>query len=221
MAVEARERSLGTAFLRSLWQSVDSPEERAGDAFAVEHVGQVLVGTPQALCRFAITPSLLFKFDLEIFACEHETELTKARLHVHNKMKPDLHFSKKLQSLLEKRGLKPAGFAREIGISHVAVGNWLKGAVPKSDKLRAIAEFFDVPIGDLLFEAHLDRIQEASRKAVAKYGETPEAQAAMEDELKTLDAEEKRVAKTFRERAAKLIEIANKLDPPKRSESQR
>jgi phage repressor protein C with HTH and peptisase S24 domain len=65
-------------------------------------------------------------------------------------LKENLHFSKRLKSLIDARGISPYKLGKEIGVSHVAIGNWLEGQVPKSKYLDALARFFGVSMGWLL-----------------------------------------------------------------------
>jgi len=65
-------------------------------------------------------------------------------------VKENLQFAKVLKSLLEQRKLKPFALAKEIGVSHVAIGNFLAGQLPKSEHLLSLARFFDVQMEFLL-----------------------------------------------------------------------
>ena len=56
-------------------------------------------------------------------------------------MKEKLHWPKTLEFLIKQREIKPAELAREIKVSHVAVGNYLKGAEPGATTLKAIADY--------------------------------------------------------------------------------
>jgi transcriptional regulator with XRE-family HTH domain len=60
-------------------------------------------------------------------------------------------FAAELQKLLNQRGIKPADLARQIEISHVAIGNYLKGRIPHGDILIQIAKYLGVSVDDLLF----------------------------------------------------------------------
>jgi SOS-response transcriptional repressor LexA len=59
-------------------------------------------------------------------------------------LKEKLHFSERLETLLKTRGLKASHLAKEIGLSHVAIGNFLNGQLPKSEHLAMLADFFHV-----------------------------------------------------------------------------
>jgi transcriptional regulator with XRE-family HTH domain len=69
-------------------------------------------------------------------------------------------FSSYLRDLIERRGLSPAGLAREIGLSHVAVGNYLSGRVPRYDQAKKLADFFGVSTDELLSGGN--KLQEAA-----------------------------------------------------------
>ena len=49
------------------------------------------------------------------------------------------------QILLDEKGLKNADVARATGISNMTLSDWKRGkSVPKSDKMRKIAEYLNV-----------------------------------------------------------------------------
>ena len=49
------------------------------------------------------------------------------------------------QRLLDEKGLKNADVARATGISNMTLSDWKRGkSVPKSDKMRKIAEYLNV-----------------------------------------------------------------------------
>ena len=53
-----------------------------------------------------------------------------------------------------------------VGLSHVAIGNFLRGQLPKSEHLLSLARFFDVPMEQLL-GAEVAAERGRARKAVA------------------------------------------------------
>lgn len=53
---------------------------------------------------------------------------------------------------MEKREVNASALAKIIGVSHVAVGNFLDGQVPKADHLYAIAKYFGVTMESLIAE---------------------------------------------------------------------
>lgn len=55
--------------------------------------------------------------------------------------------------LCEKKGIKPSDVSKATGISTATLTNWKQGKyTPKYPKLKAIADFFDVPVSDLMVE---------------------------------------------------------------------
>ena len=51
------------------------------------------------------------------------------------------------QRLLDEKGLKNADAARATGISNMTLSDWKRGkSTPKQDKLKLIAEYFDVSV---------------------------------------------------------------------------
>lgn len=55
------------------------------------------------------------------------------------------------RKLCEERGVKPAQVSRGTGIPTATLSSWKKGIyTPKQDKLQKIADFFNVPISDIL-----------------------------------------------------------------------
>lgn len=55
------------------------------------------------------------------------------------------------QKLLDEKGLKNADVARATGISNMTLSDWKRGkSVPKSDKMRKIAEYLNVSVEYLL-----------------------------------------------------------------------
>lgn len=55
--------------------------------------------------------------------------------------------------LCEKKGIKPSDVSKATGISTATLTNWKQGKyTPKYDKLKVIANYFDVPVSDLMVE---------------------------------------------------------------------
>ncbi|MEO8207052.1 MAG: response regulator [Chthoniobacterales bacterium] len=65
-------------------------------------------------------------------------------------------FSTRLNQLMRRRHLKAAALAREIGISHVAVKNYLEGRIPDTKLLFQLAKYFGVSMEYLLTGSFLD-----------------------------------------------------------------
>lgn len=51
---------------------------------------------------------------------------------------------------MQKRGVNNLALARAVNVSHVAIGNFVSGQLPKSEHLVALAEFFEVSTDELL-----------------------------------------------------------------------
>ena len=55
------------------------------------------------------------------------------------------------QRLLDEKGLKNSDVARATGISNMTLSDWKRGkSVPKSDKMRKIAEYLNVSLDYLM-----------------------------------------------------------------------
>lgn len=55
--------------------------------------------------------------------------------------------------LCEKKGIKPSDVSKATGISTATLTNWKQGKyTPKYNKLKVIANYFDVPVSDLMVE---------------------------------------------------------------------
>jgi transcriptional regulator with XRE-family HTH domain len=59
-------------------------------------------------------------------------------------------FVERLQSLRDRQGLNNLQLAKAVGLSHVSIGNFLNGQLPKSEHLVSLADFFDVTTDWLL-----------------------------------------------------------------------
>ena len=68
------------------------------------------------------------------------------------------------QRLLDKQGLKNADVARATGISNMTLSDWKRGkSVPKSDKMRKIAEYLNVSVDYLMTGNEAQFIVEAAK----------------------------------------------------------
>lgn len=55
--------------------------------------------------------------------------------------------------LCEKRGIKPSDVSKATGISTATLTNWKQGKyTPKYNKLKVIANYFDIPVSELMVE---------------------------------------------------------------------
>jgi transcriptional regulator with XRE-family HTH domain len=59
-------------------------------------------------------------------------------------LKEKLHFAERLRSLRDERRLTNLELGKAVGLSHVSIGNFLEGQLPKSEHLLALAKFFGV-----------------------------------------------------------------------------
>ena len=76
--------------------------------------------------------------------------LRKFSYNVNLFLKEKLQFSERLRSLRDKQGLSNLEIAKSIGVSHVSIGNFLEGQLPKSEHLMALAKYFGVTTDWLL-----------------------------------------------------------------------
>lgn len=68
------------------------------------------------------------------------------------------------QKLLDEKGLKNADVARATGISNMTLSDWKRGkSVPKSDKMRKIAEYLNVSVDYLMTGNEAQFIVEAAK----------------------------------------------------------
>ena len=65
-------------------------------------------------------------------------------------LKEKLQFAERLRSLRDEKGLNNAELAKAVGLSHVSIGNFLEGQLPRSEYLAALAQFFGVSTDWLL-----------------------------------------------------------------------
>ena len=71
------------------------------------------------------------------------------------------------QRLLDEKGLKNADVARATGISNMTLSDWKRGkSVPKSDKMRNIAEYLNVSVDYLMTGKEVEFIVETAKKDV-------------------------------------------------------
>ena len=71
------------------------------------------------------------------------------------------------QRLLDEKGLKNADVARATGISNMTLSDWKRGkSVPKSDKMRKIAEYLNVSVDYLMTGNEVQFIVETAKKDV-------------------------------------------------------
>lgn len=57
----------------------------------------------------------------------------------------------RLQKLLDERNMTPYQLSKEVDIAQSTLSDWKTGrSKPKVDKLKILAEYFDVPITDFI-----------------------------------------------------------------------
>jgi len=84
-------------------------------------------------------------------------------------LKEKLHFAERLRILRDQRGLTNVELGRSVGLSHVSIGNFLEGQLPKSEHLATIAEYFGVTTDWLLGREKKEAPSPALREAVPEY----------------------------------------------------
>ena len=76
--------------------------------------------------------------------------LRKISYNVNLFLKEKLQFAERLRALRDQRELNNLQLAKAVGLSHVSIGNFLEGQLPKSEHLHALAGFFGVTTDFLL-----------------------------------------------------------------------
>jgi transcriptional regulator with XRE-family HTH domain len=116
-------------------------------------------------------------------------------------------FSLTLFRLMHSRGLKQKDLAEKLGFSQGSVSGWLKGQIPNSAKLAAIAEFFCVSTDELLRGYDpLDHLAAAAAMADKHPGTHAEKQAKFDRVMESQRA----CVSNWRERA-ELAERKNMI----------
>jgi len=78
---------------------------------------------------------------------------------VQEKKETNVTFALELKKLLDERNMTAASLAKALEISHVAIGNYLKGRLPHGDILVEIARYFGKSADDLLFGPEAQRAE--------------------------------------------------------------
>ena len=99
-------------------------------------------------------------------------------------MKQKLQFADRLRQLRDQKKLSNPELGRAVGLSHVSIGNFLDGQLPKSEHLHALAEFFGVTTDWLLG-------REPGEAQAAFHEDAPEY--LLDDALAELDALKEKV----------------------------
>jgi len=76
--------------------------------------------------------------------------LRKFSYNVNKFLKEKLQFAERLRTLRDQQSLTNAQLGKAVGLSHVSIGNFLEGQLPKSEHLHALAEYFGVTTDWLL-----------------------------------------------------------------------
>ena len=85
-----------------------------------------------------------------------------------------------------KRGLSRRALASAVGVTHPTVAKWINGAVPRSNELYRLAQFFDMPINEVFAAAALSELMQnpsglilevapSRLPAVRKFGSAPQS----------------------------------------------
>ena len=99
-------------------------------------------------------------------------------------LKKKLQFAERLRFLRDQREISSLELGKSVGLSHVSIGNFLDGQLPKSEHLAALAEFFGVSTDWLLG-------REPEMTPPALHENTPEY--LLDDALAELDALKEKV----------------------------
>lgn len=128
-----------------------------------------------------------------------------------------MEFAKKLDRLMKLRGQTQRSLAAALNLSHRAVGGWLSGAKPHRGTALLLAEYFCVPVEDLLddsralpIDCFTSELASAARQVQEAY---PSNSAAAENALDQLllRNEQREAAKRLRKVAEEISAIAKLL----------
>jgi transcriptional regulator with XRE-family HTH domain len=110
--------------------------------------------------------------------------LRKFSYKVNTILKEKLKFAERLRFLRDQKNLTNLELGKSVGLSHVSIGNFLDGQLPKSEYLAALAEYFGVTTDWLLG-------RDAEMSPPALHENTPEY--LLDDALAELDALKEKV----------------------------
>ena len=129
-----------------------------------------------------------------------------------------MEFAQKLDRLMKQRGQTQRSLAAALDLSHRAVGGWLSGSKPHRGTALLLAEYFQLPVEDLLDDSRalpLDRyaagIREVSQRVQEAYPENPDAAMHAADYF-LLQKTNREAARRLRKLADDLASIAGLLD---------
>ncbi len=81
------------------------------------------------------------------------------------KVSTKLNFSWRLRQLMENHQINQKQLAKEIDVAQGSISGWLKGRIPTSEKVRRIAQFFEITEEWLLCLDSETQLKEAVRYA--------------------------------------------------------
>lgn len=81
-------------------------------------------------------------------------------------------FYAKFVQLCNEKGVSQSAAARGIGLDKSAVTRWSKGSVPRGTTLYRLAEYFGVPVSELLGEGDSTERTDVATTGVAKVAES-------------------------------------------------
>ena len=91
-----------------------------------------------------------------------------------NSVKYDMSiFTSNLQKYIEVSGKQQKEIAQELGVGQSTFCDWVKGKIfPRIDKLKALADYFDVKMSDLIEVRTLpvERISKEQQEVLNLYG---------------------------------------------------
>ncbi len=64
-----------------------------------------------------------------------------------------MQFAQKITSLMRRRGLSTRSLGAHVGVSNGTVAGWTKGAAPRPDAAKRLADYFQIPVDVLLDDA--------------------------------------------------------------------
>ena len=121
-------------------------------------------------------------------------------------------FSKRLHDLMEWHHVTQKALAEEIEVSQGMISRWLNGAVPRADKLQAIAKFFNTSTDRLLSGIDFSQISGVFGEVAERAAKVQEsADPGNEAYQQIMEAEAQAEKKVQMEIAAKLKPVIEML----------
>jgi len=127
---------------------------------------------------------------------------------------------------MKRDGLSGSALAEELGVSHAAISNYLRGRIPKPEMVLRIAQFFKIP-AHTFFQDILDQKSPAARldfgDALRPYrageSEMDEFWKAMRARLRKYPLKERRQLMTGMRNVIDLHEWRRDIEAKERKES--